>query len=194
MNTDYRARWFSPITCHTVRRSSSLWTLAERELQLQLCGESWEVGLYPNIFSQPSISSASLKTPIELNCQNTAIQFNSAHRRPSPYHHRTWCRFEIRTLADTFQNCYYCCWTARSSHYPDCFGILDIVQIDKAGWVSSQYSKNYATRPMRTDEQTVTGGCRIVRRGGRRATCDRERCSLMPSCAPFSTSCGGFGT
>lgn len=194
MNTDYRARLF-PRLLDTVRRSPSLDLKSENFIfeSVEIRGKL-ELYTFQTFFSTIDIKRPSLKTPIELNCQNTAIQFNSAHRQLSPHHHRTWCRFEIRILADTFQNCYYCCWTARSSHYPDCFGILDIVQIDKAGWVSSQYSKNYATRPMRTDEQIVTGECRIVHKDGRRATCDRERCSLMPSYAPFSTSCVGFGT
>lgn len=77
-------------------------------------------------------------------------------------------------------------------HYcPDYSDILDIV-LDIADWASNQCPKNCATRPMHSDGQTVTDGYRIDM-DVRRVTCDREQYSLMPSCAPFSTSfvCSG---
>lgn len=147
--------------------------------------------------SQPSfLSNISLKTSSNLivTFLTVSIRFNSAHQLLSQRFARNWCRFEIRTLEDTFQNyyCYY--WKVHLSYCPDCFGILDIVRFDKADWVSIQYSKNYATRPMLTNEQIVTGEYRIGRMDDRMGTCDMERCSLMPFCVLFSTSCDGFGT
>lgn len=155
------------------------------------CGATESINLFQT-FSTIDIKMYHSKRAAE---ENAAVQFNSAHQLRSPNHHiGWWLRFEIRTLADTFQSYYYCYWTEHSWYCPDCSGILDIVQIDKAGWVSSQYSKNCATRPMRTDARTVTGGCRIGRRGDHTATCGTGRCSSKPFCVPFSTSCVGFGT
>jgi len=47
---------------------------------------------------------------------------------------------------------------------------------------------------MLTDAQIGWDGYRIERMDDRMVTCDMALCSLMPSCAPSSTSCGDFGT
>lgn len=182
LNTDYRARKF-PIPPQIASSSSH----CERERAF--CGEMAKFGIFLNHRYQ-KYHSKHHRTKLPSN----AIQFNLAHQLLLQLLRCNWCRFEIRTLEDTFQNCYCYCWTVHSLYYPDYFGILDIVQIDKAGWVSSQYSKNYATRPMRTDEQIVTGEYQIEHKDDHRVTCDMERCSLKPFCVPFSTSFVGFGT